>query len=627
MSFPLRFRFGPAVSAALLAAAAAVLVATAEPGIYTVDENAYLATLAAVRAGGLGVPHTGELPPSRELLFFDPQRNVVFVPRTPVVTRVPPFHALLALPFAPFGWRGLVALEALAFVGTIALVFSHVARVARSKASPYLAAAAVSLGAYALEYAQGVWPQALSAMLVTAAFSLAVRASDDDGGGRRALGLALASGLVAGLAAEVRYQNALIVVSLAVLLGVLARVRRRDKLLLYVAGAALPLLAAGAINHARLGTWNPVTKGERYLASVGETTRGSFSPATLGRVFWGKVVDVTVHPPMSPSGVQAHRYQRRDDATGIVVMRGGSLKKAWLQSCPWLGVALLAMALAWTRRIALDERVRRDLRAAGLVTLPVLLLFTAAGPNRTEGFGSNQRYFFELVPLAAIALALAWDRLEARGTTRIAAVVAACGWLSAFATVRMLGEFPTETPFLYLRAPLVVAVLLLVAWGLHVRLANAGEARVAPRALGLLSSWALGLAIGWASGVHWTDDVATANRVRRDNRVHLEEVSERLPKGAPFTLVTRSRLGREPFGPLLLTHDVVVVDVSADGAVDAARLIDASLARGRRVFVLPNDLNENDDPLVLGGRRTRGEGPLESRDQPLLLEVLPETVQ
>jgi hypothetical protein len=72
----------------------------------------------------------------------------------------------------------------------------------------------------------------------------------------------------------------------------------------------------------------------------------------------------------------------------------------------------------------------------------------------------------------------------------------------------------------------------------------------------------------------------------------------------------------------LLTHDVVIVDVSSDDARDAPLLIDASLARGRRVFVLPNDLVEDDDAPVLARRRTRAEGPPGFRDRPLLLEVL-----
>jgi hypothetical protein len=299
----------------------------------------------------------------------------------------------------------------------------------------------------------------------------------------------------------------------------------------------------------------------------------------------------------------------------------GSLKKAWMQSCPWIGLALLAMAAAWTRRVGFQGPTRKTLRAAGLVVFPVLVVFAAAGPNRTEGFGSNQRYFFELVPLAAIALGLAWDALLPENASREAVALGVCGWVSAFATVRMIGEFPPETPFLYLRAPLLVAALLVVATALRARARARGSA---PRSLVMLSSWALGLAIGWGSGVHWTDDVATSRRVRHDNRVHLDEVRARVPANAPFTLVTRSRLNRESFGPLLLTHDVVIVDVSSDGAQDAARLIDASMALGRRVFVLPNDLVEDDDDLVLAGRHTRAEGPTGFRDRPLVLEVLPQ---
>jgi hypothetical protein len=74
----------------------------------------------------LTVPQTDGLPPSAELLFFDPGPWTRTVTATPVASTAPPLYALVALPFSVFGWRGLVALNTLAFLATSLLIFVFV---------------------------------------------------------------------------------------------------------------------------------------------------------------------------------------------------------------------------------------------------------------------------------------------------------------------------------------------------------------------------------------------------------------------------------------------------------------------------------------------------------------------
>ena len=57
------------------------------------------------------MPGTGGLPPSRELLYFDPAATGREVTTTPVASTAPPLYAPLALPFLLLGWRGLVLLN------------------------------------------------------------------------------------------------------------------------------------------------------------------------------------------------------------------------------------------------------------------------------------------------------------------------------------------------------------------------------------------------------------------------------------------------------------------------------------------------------------------------------------
>jgi len=69
------------------------------------------------------------------------------------------------------------------------------------------------------------------------------------------------------------------------------------------------------------------------------------------------------------------------------------------------------------------------LRSAGIVVAGVLLLFALAGTDRPDGWCHNARYFFDLIPLAALALALLVEREGVRW--RPLAVEAAAGGLGA----------------------------------------------------------------------------------------------------------------------------------------------------------------------------------------------------
>ena len=241
---------------------------TVVPGVFSVDDNNYLINVLALRQGRFTVANTEGLSPSRELLFFDPAPSARAVDSTPVGSTAPPLYALLALPFLPFGWRGLVALNTLAYLATTVMVFLYTRRYATETSTAWMAAAVFSLGGFVIEYAQGVWPHALSIALCTggivaAGRSIESRESGDSSDNRRPP-LAAAAGFLLGLATGVRYQNAVI---LAVVAGGIAlwSAHRRKTLTAYVVAAAAPLSASAVINHIRLGSWNPISKGDNYL--------------------------------------------------------------------------------------------------------------------------------------------------------------------------------------------------------------------------------------------------------------------------------------------------------------------------------------------------------------------------
>jgi hypothetical protein len=196
------------------------------------------------------------------------------------------------------------------------------------------------------------------------------------------------------------------------------------------------------------------------------------------------------------------------------------------------------------------------------------------------------------------------------------AALAATGAVTAFGAVTLFGGYPSDSPSFFLVPPLLLAGTLFVATA-----ALVVRRTMSPAPAAFALTLTAGLAIGWALAAHTADDLVGSRVIRRSNARHLEEIRALLPESGPVLLVTRSRLGTEPFGPLLLDRDIVIADVSADGAHDAPMLVDAALARGRRVVVLPNDLIADDREIVLKGRALRSLGPLGHSDLPLALEV------
>ncbi len=160
---------------AILLITGALLLATAIPGAFITDENNYMVTVLALRQGQLSVPGTEGLYPSQELLYFDPMGSRRPVKATPVYPATPPLYSILALPFSFFGWRGLMALNTLAFLATSIMVFAYAQRYSENPETPWIAAAAFAFGGFNLEYAQGVWPQMLSSALCFAGVLAASR--------------------------------------------------------------------------------------------------------------------------------------------------------------------------------------------------------------------------------------------------------------------------------------------------------------------------------------------------------------------------------------------------------------------------------------------------------------------
>ena len=225
------------------------------PSIFIVDENNYLVTVVGLQHGRLTVPNTEGLSPSRELLFFDPTATVRAVETTPVASTAPPLYAFLAYPFSWMHWRGLVAVNTLSYLATTLMVFAYARRYAIDSSTPWIAAGAFALGSFVIEYALGAWPQLLSVALCTGAIFATGRLIS---GGPSAL--AAAAGFLLGLATGVRDQNAAILAAVGASILFFDR-RRWPAMAVFALAAAVPLSANSLINHVRLDSWNPISKG------------------------------------------------------------------------------------------------------------------------------------------------------------------------------------------------------------------------------------------------------------------------------------------------------------------------------------------------------------------------------
>lgn len=549
---------------ASLAVLGALLFAATEPGFFTIDEQNHLVMVVSYRHGRVSLPGVDRLTPSNELAFYDP--NFHAAPAAPPLQDLPPLYGVLALPFALFGLRGLIAMNTLSFLGTAALLFAYVRRHATAPATPWLAAGAFVFASHSMEYALGMWPHSLSVLLCTAAFVLAARARERDD-----LRWAAVAGLCGGIAAGVRYPNAVYAACVGVALFLWAP-RRWESCVAFGFAAAGPLLASSWINHARLGSWNPISKRPGYLGFVADPV-GPAKPLHAlrdwGLSLWSRVVDDAVRP----AEISRRLALTLEPESGAFAVYG-VVKKAWLQSSPWVALALVAGALAWWPRAASadDDARRREMRACALPIAGMLAMFALAGVARSDGMSFNARYLLDLVPLACALMA--WSLDAERRSFAVTSLGAICAAIVAAWTLHSL-EFPPRA-VAERWVPLAIAALLWLAYVLRKRMHGWG--RVAFAAL-------LGAALGWSAVIHVGHDVRVSLERRREVARLRVDLPGRLPEHAAVLTwgIYRSVVAAEQ-----IEHDLVILDCSRDRGRDATTLVWQLLRERRRVFILAN---------------------------------------
>src|SRR5262245_12087620 len=562
------------------------------PGVFTVDDNNYLVNVLALRQGRVTIANTEGLPPSRELLFFDPTARSRVVTSTPVASTAPPLYGVIALPFSYLGWRGLVGLNTLAYLVTIYLVFIYTRRYSTDASTAWLAAVAFAFGGYALEYALGLWPQALSFALTTAGI-VAASAIVDDGRRVNVVAAGAAAGFLLALATGVRYQNAIVLAAVGAALAVLSGSRRWKGCAAYAAGAAGPLFVSAAMNHARFDSWNPISKGPGYLSLP--VPGGSTSWFEPFRMFWSCVVDYSAHPPLLDP--LARVWLHYDPGTGAHLIYGAIVKKALVQSAPWIVLAFVAFVAAWVPTTRFDRRQRQQLRLLSFVGVAVVAVFAMAGPDRHDGLSFNARYFLEVLPLGAVAFAWALDGQLPTKATPFAVGAAVGGGLVAailFATPLMGGpSVPlwVARQLAILNLPRVLAAALASVWLVD----SAGYRRPS------LLLGTVGMCLGWGLLLHLSTDVGTSQCMRANNLARTQTLAQVVPDGSA---VMAHWGNTDAVVPLLITRDLVILDAAADECDHAPQLIRQLLSMNRRVYLIAEGFNEKQFQRLLHGLDT-----------------------
>ena len=550
-----------------------LLLVTTVRGPFSIDEINYLVTVVGLKQGVLTVPGTEGLQPSRELFAFDPDSYRRVAVSTPVFSAAPPLYAPIALPFFLLGWHGLVLLNILSFLLTGFIVFIFARRLSSNPHIPWIALLLVLLGGYGIEYAQGVWPHMLSVLLVTSSVYCAAFVWKE--GGWKA---ALLGGLLVGLATGIREQN----IVLAGCLGLTVLAYGRTRLvssLGYGTGLAIPLFAGATIHYFRQGLWHPFPKFVAYAGQVGEQVSGktSFEPLVA---FWAKFVDFSAQPGFADQLTSL--YYRNNPETGAYLV-DTVVKKALVQSSPWIVLAFAVLIAVWV--VPTWRKCERQplLRPLSLLVVSLIMVFSLAGVGRTDGLAYNQRYLLEIVPLAAIAVAVALDNIGTRSVLMLAGVLSAGLFFALVLGVPSRALYETAL----LRIPLLLGGFLAIAFFV------VKETR---RTLAI--SVLLGICFGWSVLVHLFGDLPASRSRRSRNSAILASLETKVPShSAIFTIGSM----REAAGALALSRDVLILDSGADEGKDSGTLARELRAKQIPVFILGSGFPVTTMTTIAGG--------------------------
>ncbi len=582
------------------------------PAHFTVDEGVYhMMARSMARDGSLSIWSGYAETPSEELVFSLLRKDLRDPAAPRLVPQYPSVYAFVAAPFYMIGGiRGLFWINLLAFFGTVWITVAIARRLYGDRALALNAVLILILGTYSWEYVQGIWPHSLSMFLVAAAVLTGLVALDEESPGK-ATAWAAVAGLIIGIGAGVRYDAILVAPAIALpfLFASPPRVRPTAGL---IVGLIPGLLLLAYTNEAKFGSFSPFTYGvdtqggadslRGYMPVMAAGVAGivlawfaTRAPArkyyegrtpwvvaagivAIATIFlvpqprvlffrlivgaWEIVADLRFRPDIEEWGVS------RTPTGGLAY--GEWIKKALLQSCPWL--VLLGIPIAgWQRR--------RDPRIAVLF-LVIGAFLTLYGYQRWHGgFGLNMRYFLPLLPLAAILAAEGWRNIskDVPSGWRRAAVILGLSTVLVWIMLIVSDSTLAIEPAL-LNTPLAIAGALAVI--LALRFIPLGQVRAVVDGAALALS---ATALAWAFSISFVYDLSRSSNSRSFNYQIGTEIR---PLIEPDSILF-SRYA-SPVS-LLIDDDIRLAFPRNDEFADFRRLLELHLAQDRTVYLAFDD--------------------------------------
>lgn len=578
-----------------------------QPGHLSIDEGIYHQMARAfTESGSLSVwTGYGEFP-------SDELKHKIHIARgSTLYSQYPYLTAVVAWPFyAAMGYRGLFVMNAVAYVVIALLCFATSRRIFGDTRLALDTVVILTLASFAWQYSQEAWPHALSLMFIAAAIYCTVRGLLADASDLR-VRWAFAAGAAIGIGTGVRLDVvfAIPAISLPYLFSTPMHLRTA---LAALAGLIPGFLVLAATNYLKFGILSPFTYGAaasgtselaRYLPILALGLLGLLGlwavtrPAVRSRlrarplaaagaaivVFTGMLLV----PPfadsiqkLSAGAVRLIVDFRLYDArvvepamsltpSGAVVYFGG-LKKALLQSMPWLPLLALPLAVfAW------PNRPHRVFGALFILLTTYLAFYSYYAWH--GGLALNLRYFLPtLLPFSILG---AWALRELSRKAPPATLFLAIGAspIAFLIAIFMIysNPDPIEAEGPLLTVPLVLACLLAILMLIWAILS--GPARKGAAGASLIVAAA---AMGWGSASTIGYDALMSGVLRAN-------YAERASLVAPY-LTADSILfvqGDTPYFGLYELDKIRIAATNRDDFAGFRALLEYHLAAGRSVYL------------------------------------------
>jgi hypothetical protein len=578
-------------------------------GHLLIDEGIYhLMVRSFASSGSLSVWNGYEEFPSPELSFpmLRDHDGRLF-------SQYPHLSTILATPFYRLaGLQGLTVLNAISFIALMGVTFRLALTLFDDRNLALNACLILVLGTYSWQYSQAVWPHALSMLFITGAVYLtviALRAPDR----RRSLLLATAAGLTIGFGLGVRLD--VIFALPAVLLPFVFVVPWRPAQALAVCIGTVPGLAMLAImNQTKFGTVTPFSygldrtglasgltpylpitalgavalatiwlatrpRGRRFLGLhrgqvalgisllvlvLASTPTGWQFISKLGHGLYQLVADLRVRDPaLGGPGLT------RSPGGGLIYL--GSLKKALLQSCPYLVILVLPLA-------ALVVRAKDRLALGILFLVPPAYVVVYSYLAWHGGLAFHLRYFLPILPFSSILTAYALRELAEDLTPERRRVAAAAGLTVLVGYLFLITGAELTLPqqeAVFLTFPMVIACALLVLAAVYLRRGPRAGAR-----LRCATAAALAVGLTWAGMVALTHDAPRSYMWRKQRAELVRDVAPLIEADS----ILLAPVNDDFFG--LLEHGRIrLATPRYDDYRDFRALVDFHLEAGRPVYL------------------------------------------